>query len=95
MKKYYIHNGQSLDGPYSIEEVQQFQLSGYQSIWYQSASGLTTVDNLQELRTLRNEPLTYQGLYKGVLPILCQAKERNQGNQLRSLLKKVYASLFC
>ena len=92
MKKYYIHNGQGLDGPYSMGEVQQCHLSPYQSVWYQSPSGFATVDDLQELRALRNEPLSYQGSYKGVLPITSIQKERGQ---VRSLFRKMYAALFC
>jgi hypothetical protein len=94
MKKYYIHNGQGLDGPYSMEEVQQCTLSGYQSIWYKSPSGLTTVDDLQELRALRNEPLSYQGSYKGVLPISCTNKKQNESSKVVSMLRKAYAALF-
>jgi hypothetical protein len=94
MKKYYIHNGQGLDGPYSMEEVQQCKLFAYQSIWYQSPSGLTTVDDLQELRALKNEPLSYQGSYKGVFPISCMNKKLNEGSKIVSMLKKAYAALF-
>jgi hypothetical protein len=94
MKKYYIHNGHDLDGPYTTEEVQKTQLSVYQSIWYETSSGFTTVDDLQELRALRNEPLSYKGAYKGVLPITSMNKKLNEGSKVVSMLKKAYAALF-
>src|SRR5687768_13705110 len=69
MKKYYIHNGYSLLGPCTSEEIKQQNVSCYSSIWHETSSGLTTVNSINEINRLRNISVPGKSISSELLPV--------------------------
>jgi hypothetical protein len=49
MKKYFIHDGHSHIGPFTLEELQSQKLNSETPIWYEGLSNWTITSNLAEL----------------------------------------------
>ncbi|GAA4045489.1 DUF4339 domain-containing protein [Flavobacterium chungnamense] len=52
MKKYFIHNGETENGPFNIEELATMQIKGDTPIWYEGLSNWTTASNVEELKSI-------------------------------------------
>ena len=66
MKKYYIHQNDRQEGPFSLEELKVKHLTGETPIWHEGLPEWTTVKNLAEVNVLipvapppfKNKPFT-------------------------------------
>lgn len=56
MKKYYLHDGQAQQGPFSIEELKEKQLSKATPIWFDGIENWTTVGEVEALKEIVNVP---------------------------------------
>lgn len=52
MKQYYIHDGESSTGPYSLDELRSQRLTKKTLVWYEGLTDWTTLENIQELTVL-------------------------------------------
>jgi hypothetical protein len=52
MRQYYIHDGNSEKGPFSLEELSSRNLAPQASIWHEGLAAWTTADQIDELRPL-------------------------------------------
>lgn len=52
MRKYYLHDGTSEQGPFSLEELKTKSLSADTSIWYEGLNSWTTANQVDELKPL-------------------------------------------
>eukprot|EP01031_Cornospumella_fuschlensis_P012143 gene12143-14845_t len=50
MKKYYLHNGTEQQGPFSIDELKQQNLSKETHVWYDGLPEWTPAGQLAELK---------------------------------------------
>ncbi len=48
--KYFIHDGQSELGPFTLDELKAQRISPATHIWYEGLSGWTTIENVPELK---------------------------------------------
>jgi hypothetical protein len=52
MKKYFLHNGTTHEGPFDIEELKVKGITNDTSIWFDGLDDWTTVDKVEELKGL-------------------------------------------
>lgn len=52
MKKYYLHDGSTQQGPFDIEDLKLKNISGQTSIWYQGLDNWTTAEKIDELKSI-------------------------------------------
>jgi hypothetical protein len=51
MRKYFIHNGETENGPFDIEQLKSMQIKSETPIWYEGLQNWTVAGNVEELKT--------------------------------------------
>ncbi|WP_395058891.1 DUF4339 domain-containing protein [Flavobacterium sp.] len=54
MRKYFIHNGETENGPFDIEQLKTMQIKSETPIWYEGLQNWTTGNNVDELKDIIN-----------------------------------------
>ncbi|HEU4716693.1 MAG TPA: DUF4339 domain-containing protein [Bacteroidia bacterium] len=57
MKKYYIHDGNNQDGPFSIDELKAKNINKDTPLWYEGLEKWTTAGSVAELNTIFRAPV--------------------------------------
>ncbi|SHJ17048.1 DUF4339 domain-containing protein [Flavobacterium haoranii] len=52
MRKYFIYNGETEVGPFDFEQLKSLQIKSDTPIWYEGLENWTTVDKIDELKTI-------------------------------------------
>lgn len=52
MRKYFIHNGETENGPFDIEQLKSMQIKNETPIWYEGLQNWTIAGNVEELKTI-------------------------------------------
>lgn len=52
MRKYFIHNGESENGPFDIEQLKTMQIKSETPIWYEGIQNWTIAGNVEELKSI-------------------------------------------
>jgi hypothetical protein len=52
MKKYFLHNGTTHEGPFDIEELKVKEITNDTSVWFDGLDDWTTADKVEELKGL-------------------------------------------
>ena len=52
MRKYFIHNGETENGPFDIEQLKSMQIKSETPIWYEGLQNWTVAGNVEELKTI-------------------------------------------
>jgi hypothetical protein len=52
MKKYFLHNGTTHEGPFDFEELKPKEITSNTPVWYDGLDDWTTAGNVEELRVL-------------------------------------------
>ena len=56
MKKYFIHEGEKQEGPFTIDELKLKSLSSNTPVWHEGLKDWTTVSEIDELNALVTSP---------------------------------------
>ena len=51
MRKYFIHNGETENGPFDIEQLKTMQIKSETPIWYEGLQSWTIAGNVEELKS--------------------------------------------
>jgi GYF domain 2 len=54
MKKYYLHNGTSQQGPFDLEELKAMKVTSETLIWFEGLPDWSSADKIEELKPLLN-----------------------------------------
>ena len=52
MRKYFIHNGETENGPFDIEQLKLMQIKSETPIWYEGIQNWTIASNVEELKAI-------------------------------------------
>ena len=52
MRKYFIHNGETENGPFDIEQLKSMQIKSETPIWYEGLQNWTIAGNVEELKSI-------------------------------------------
>jgi hypothetical protein len=52
MRKYFIHNGETENGPFNIEQLKLIQIKSETPIWYEGLHNWTVAGNVEELKSI-------------------------------------------
>lgn len=52
MRKYFIHNGETENGPFDIEQLKTMQIKSETPIWYEGLQNWTIAGNVDELKSI-------------------------------------------
>ena len=52
MKRYFIHNGETENGPFDIEQLKSMQIKSETPIWYEGLQNWTVAGNVEELKAI-------------------------------------------
>lgn len=52
MRKYFIHNGETENGPFDIEQLKSMQIKSETPIWYEGLQNWTVAGNVEELKAI-------------------------------------------
>ena len=52
MRKYFIHNGETENGPFDIEQLKSMQIKSEMPIWYEGLQNWTVAGNVEELKAI-------------------------------------------
>ena len=52
MRKYFIHNGETENGPFDIEQLKSMQIKSETPIWYEGLQNWTIAGNVEELNSI-------------------------------------------
>lgn len=52
MRKYFIHNGETENGPFDIEQLKTMQIKSETPIWYEGMQNWTVAGNVEELKSI-------------------------------------------
>ena len=52
MRKYFIHNGETENGPFDIEQLKTMQIKSETPIWYEGLQSWTIAGNVEELKSI-------------------------------------------
>lgn len=52
MRKYFIHNGETENGPFDIEQLKSMQIKNETPIWYEGLQNWTVAGNIEELKAI-------------------------------------------
>ena len=52
MRKYFIHNGETENGPFDIEQLKSMQIKNETPIWYEGIQNWTIAGNVEELKSI-------------------------------------------
>lgn len=52
MRKYFIHNGETENGPFDIEQLKSMQIKSETPIWYEGMQNWTVAGNVEELKAI-------------------------------------------
>ena len=52
MRKYFIHNGETENGPFDIEQLKSMQIKSETPIWYEGLQNWTIAGNVEDLKSI-------------------------------------------
>ena len=52
MKRYFIHNGETENGPFDIEQLKSMQIKSETPIWYEGLQNWTIAGNVEDLKSI-------------------------------------------
>jgi hypothetical protein len=56
MKKYFLHNGTTHEGPFDFEEIKAREITSETAVWYDGLDDWTTAGKVEELKVLIKTP---------------------------------------
>lgn len=77
MKKYYLHDGSTQTGPYSLEDLKVIKVKGDTPIWYAGLDNWKVVSDVEELKPLFSAPPPFMKSIDSVNELDFEAPKRS------------------
>ncbi|MDG5800545.1 CD225/dispanin family protein [Marinilabiliaceae bacterium ANBcel2] len=95
MHKFYFTDGYTSFGPYSLEELKEYNISRNTLVWFQGLSKWTRAEDLLELRDFFNEPPLPNESFKRSNGYYINYNRDTQQPPKTWLVESILVTLFC